>query len=111
MLRLIAVGRLRDGPEADLVDRYNARLRPRFTVTEVAEARGAPPEVKRREGEALLSILPSGAFVVALDPGCATLPLDALISHRVPFDQAGEAFAMLDAHPETALQVVLTYDR
>jgi 2-desacetyl-2-hydroxyethyl bacteriochlorophyllide A dehydrogenase len=40
----------------------------------------------------------------------AALPLDALISHRVPFAQACDAFAMLDAHPETALQVVLTYD-
>jgi threonine dehydrogenase-like Zn-dependent dehydrogenase len=40
----------------------------------------------------------------------ATLPLDALISHRVPFAQAREAFALLDAHPEEALQVVLTYD-
>ena len=38
MLRLIAVGRLRDGPEAELFARYNARLRPKFAVTEVAEA-------------------------------------------------------------------------
>jgi 23S rRNA (pseudouridine1915-N3)-methyltransferase len=58
MLRLIAIGRLRDGPEAALFERYNARLRPRITVTEIAEARGAPAEVKRREGEALLAALP-----------------------------------------------------
>ena len=36
MLRLIAVGRLREGPEAELFARYNARLRPKFAVTEVA---------------------------------------------------------------------------
>ena len=73
MLRLIAVGRLRDGPEADLFARYNARLRPKFMVTEIAEARGAPTEVKRREGEALLGALPAPALVVALD--CAgTMP-------------------------------------
>jgi 23S rRNA (pseudouridine1915-N3)-methyltransferase len=69
MLRLIAIGRLRDGPEAELFARYNARLRPKLTVTEIAEARGASAEVKRRESEALLAALPEAAFVVALDPG------------------------------------------
>jgi 23S rRNA (pseudouridine1915-N3)-methyltransferase len=69
MLRLIAVGRLRDGPEAELFARYNARLRPKLAVTEIAEARGAPAEVKRRESEALLAALPDAAFVVVLDPG------------------------------------------
>ena len=59
MLRLIAVGRLRDGPEAALFARYNARLRPRFTVTEIPEARGSATEVKRREGEALRGALPA----------------------------------------------------
>jgi 23S rRNA (pseudouridine1915-N3)-methyltransferase len=69
MLHLIAVGRLRAGPEAELFARYNARLRPHFTVTEVAEGRGAPVEVKRREGAALLAALPASAFVVVLDLG------------------------------------------
>jgi 23S rRNA (pseudouridine1915-N3)-methyltransferase len=69
MLRLIAVGRLRDGPELALFDRYNARLRPKLAVTEVPEARGATVEVKRRESAALLAALPAPAFVVALDPG------------------------------------------
>jgi 23S rRNA (pseudouridine1915-N3)-methyltransferase len=68
VLRLIAVGRLRDGPEAELLARYNARLRPKLAVTEVPEARGAPVEIKRREGAALLAALPAGGFVVALDP-------------------------------------------
>jgi len=69
MLRLIAVGRLRDGPEAELFARYNARLRPKFAVTEIPEARGAAAEIKRREGEALLAALPAAAFVVPLDCG------------------------------------------
>ena len=68
MLRLIAVGRLRDGPEAELFARYNARLRPRLSLTELPEARGAPVEIRRREGETLLAALPQSAFVVALDP-------------------------------------------
>jgi 23S rRNA (pseudouridine1915-N3)-methyltransferase len=72
MLRLIAVGRLRGGPEAELFDRYSARLRPKFALTEIAEARGTPAEVKRREGLALLAALPDPAFVVALDSGGST---------------------------------------
>ncbi len=70
-MRLIAVGRLRAGPEAELFARYNARLRPALSVTEVSEGRGAPGEVKRREAEALLACLPPAAFAVALDGGGA----------------------------------------
>ena len=69
MLHLIAIGRLRGGPEAELFARYNDRLRPKLTLTELPEARGAPAEVKRREGEALLAALPANAFAVALDLG------------------------------------------
>ena len=71
MMRVIAVGRLRDGPEAALFARYAERLRPKLALTEVAEARGAPVEVKRREAAALLAALPESAFVVALDLGGA----------------------------------------
>lgn len=66
-MHLIAVGRLRDGPEAELFTRYNARLRPGFTLVELAEGRGAPAEVKRREGAAMLAAMPDNAFAVALD--------------------------------------------
>ncbi|MDR3539086.1 MAG: 23S rRNA (pseudouridine(1915)-N(3))-methyltransferase RlmH [Acetobacteraceae bacterium] len=69
MLHLIAIGRLRAGPEAELFARYNERLRPKLVLTELPEARGAPAEVKRREGEALLAALPASAFAVALDLG------------------------------------------
>ena len=72
ILRLIAVGRLRDGPEAELFARYNARLRPRFVLTEIAEARGTPAEVRQRETAALLSAVPRQAFVVALDSSGST---------------------------------------
>ncbi len=68
-MQLIAVGRLRDGPEAELFARFNARLRPAMALTEIPEGRGAPAEVKRREGAALLAALPDNAFVVALDQG------------------------------------------
>jgi 23S rRNA (pseudouridine1915-N3)-methyltransferase len=70
-MRLIAVGRLRGGPEAELFARYAARIRPALTLTEIPEATGAPAEIKRREGAAVLAALPGTAFVVALDLGGA----------------------------------------
>ena len=68
-MRLLAVGRVRAGPELELFTRYNARLRPALSVTEAAEGAGAPAEAKRREGAALLGALPAGALAVALDLG------------------------------------------
>lgn len=72
MLQVIAIGRLRDEPEAALFARYAGRMRPKLGLTELAEARGAPAEVKRREGAALLAALPAGAFAIVLDQGGET---------------------------------------
>ena len=78
MLRLIAVGKLRDGPEAALFSGYAARLRPALAVTEIGEARGAPAEAKRREAAAMLAALPKEAFAVALDQACEMPGSEAL---------------------------------
>lgn len=76
-MHLIAIGRLRSGPEADLFERYNTRLRPRLTIAELAEERGTPAVVKRKEGAALLAALPRDAFVVPLDLGGHVLDSEA----------------------------------
>jgi 23S rRNA (pseudouridine1915-N3)-methyltransferase len=68
-LRLIAVGRIGRGPEAELFSRYAARIRPKLTVSEVPDGRGSAVEIKRREAEAILAAVPGGAMVVALDQG------------------------------------------
>ena len=68
-MRLIAVGRMRPGPEAELFARYAVRLRPALAVVELPDGRGAAAEVKRREGEGLLAALPAEAFAVVLDGG------------------------------------------
>ena len=68
-MRLIAVGKQRPGPESELFARYNTRLRPALTLIELPDGRGAPLEIKRREGEALLAALPAMAIAVALDLG------------------------------------------
>jgi threonine dehydrogenase-like Zn-dependent dehydrogenase len=38
------------------------------------------------------------------------LDLGDLISHRIPFDRAPEAYRLLDERPEEAVQVVFTYE-
>ncbi|MBR0677985.1 23S rRNA (pseudouridine(1915)-N(3))-methyltransferase RlmH [Roseomonas alkaliterrae] len=66
---MLAVGRMKAGPEAALYAHYAARLRPPPEVTEIPEARGAPAEIRRREGAALLAALPADALAIALDLG------------------------------------------
>ena len=69
MIRIIVVGRLRDGPEAALFDRYAARLRPKPDADRGAGGSWAPAEVKRREGAALLAALPDPGFCGRARPG------------------------------------------
>ncbi len=66
---ILAVGKLKPGPERALYEHYAARLRPPPEVVEIAEARGSAAEVRRREGAALLAALPGNAVAVALDLG------------------------------------------
>ena len=70
MLRthIVAVGRMKPGPERDLFDHYAARLSPAPEMREVEEKRNLPPaKLKAREGELLAAAIPDGALVVALD--------------------------------------------
>ncbi len=77
-MRLVAVGRLRAGPERELFARYGARLRPPLLLTEIPDGSGAPAEAKRREGAALLAAVPQDALAVALDMGGAAPGSDGL---------------------------------
>ncbi len=76
--RLLAIGRIKPGPEAALFAQHNARLRPPLDVSEFAEARGSPAEIRRREGAAILAALPAGALLVAMDLGGAAPTSEAL---------------------------------
>jgi 23S rRNA (pseudouridine1915-N3)-methyltransferase len=78
MMRVLAIGRQRQGPEAELFARYAARLRPPLALTELPEGRGAAVEIKRREAAALIAALPAGAFAVALDQDGTTPDSPAL---------------------------------
>lgn len=69
MMKLLAVGRLKPGPERDLLARYLGRLRPGLEIAEIPQAKGNAGEQKKRESEALLAACPDNAFMIALDEG------------------------------------------
>ncbi len=93
--RLIAVGRLRAGSEADLFERYNARLRPRLTITELPEGAGAPAEMKRREAEALLAALTPQTLAVVLDQSGPALTSEDIARLRAGWLDSGRPLAFL----------------
>lgn len=75
-LKLIAIGKLKPGPEADLIRDYSRRidgLAPglgfgSFEIREIElKKRVEGPERKRLEGELILAEIPKGAHVIALD--------------------------------------------
>jgi threonine dehydrogenase-like Zn-dependent dehydrogenase len=39
----------------------------------------------------------------------AALPLDELVSHRYPFEDAPDAYKLIAGHPDETTQVLLTY--
>jgi 23S rRNA (pseudouridine1915-N3)-methyltransferase len=89
------VGRLKPGPEADLFAAYNARLRPPLAVTEIAEARGSPAEIRRREGAALLAALPARALVVAMDLGGQAPDSETLAALTARWEEAARPQAFV----------------
>lgn len=71
---IAAVGRLRRGPELELLESYRRRMRWSVTIREVEERRPLPPaERQAREAELLRMALPEGATLAALDERGAQL--------------------------------------
>jgi 23S rRNA (pseudouridine1915-N3)-methyltransferase len=67
---IAAIGRLRRGPEFDLLEAYRRRMQWPVAIREVEERRPLPPAERRhREAELLRAALPEGATLVALDEG------------------------------------------
>ena len=67
-LLILAVGRMRAGPLADLQNHYAKRLNWPLAIREVEERRALPAKERvAREGELLLEALAPDAFPVALD--------------------------------------------
>ena len=75
-LSVIAIGRMKSGPERELVERYLKRCRASgpaigwqgFEVSEFSESRkNTAPLRKSEEAKAILGTLPTGASLIALD--------------------------------------------
>ncbi len=87
---IVAIGRFKSGPEEALFTHHAARCRPKLGLREIPEARGAPPEIKRREAEALLAVIPDDALVVALDQGGQTPGSEDLAKLLDRWQQSGK---------------------
>jgi len=67
-ITIVAVGRLKSGPEKYLWDDYARRLTWSVQLREVEEKKPLPPkQMREKEGALLLEKVPSGAVVIALD--------------------------------------------
>jgi 23S rRNA (pseudouridine1915-N3)-methyltransferase len=76
-ITIAAVGRLRRGPEHELIETYRRRIRWPLIIQEIEEKRPFPvPELRKREAALLQAALPDGATVVALDEGGRQMPSD-----------------------------------
>ena len=73
-LTICAVGRLKAGPERDLIDKYQKRVQWPIEIIEVEERRKlSAAELKSRESCLLLGALPPGAVCIAMDERGKTL--------------------------------------
>jgi 23S rRNA (pseudouridine1915-N3)-methyltransferase len=78
-LAIVAVGRLKRGPERTLYEHYAGRIRWPLAVHEVEERRPLPArQLIAREGELLRAACPKGAKIIALDGAGKALTSEAL---------------------------------
>jgi 23S rRNA (pseudouridine1915-N3)-methyltransferase len=102
-LALIAVGRLKDGPERELCERYRERALALGRglgfngpeIVEITESRGKRPDDRKRdEAEAILAKLQPGLLIV-LDERGRSLTSDAFAGKIAAARDAGTASANL----------------
>lgn len=66
---ILAVGRIKQGPEAELFAHYAKQIKPKLTLHELADAPTSLPSAARRakEAEVIIKQIPAGSYVIALD--------------------------------------------
>jgi len=89
-LLIVAVGRLKTGPLADLQSLYAQRLTWPLAIKEVEERRPLPVDARMaREGELLLAAIPKDAVLVALDERGKALPSKAFAERLARWREDG----------------------
>lgn len=66
-LVIAAAGKLRAGPESELIERYLERLPWKITITEITAKSKTPEAVKREEGELLAAAVKPCKALIAMD--------------------------------------------
>jgi 23S rRNA (pseudouridine1915-N3)-methyltransferase len=89
-MRLLAIGRQRQSPEAELFKRYAVRIKPALALQEFNDGTGSPIEIKRREAALLLGAVSAQDFVVALDHGGQTPDSGGLAILLAKWNEAGK---------------------
>lgn len=106
-LRIVAIGRDAGGPEAELLRRYAARLRPPLELVALADGRGSPAEIKRREADAILRRIGAGDFVIALDQAGLAPDSAGLAGLLARWRETGRALAFAIGGAEGLDQAVI----
>ncbi|MEW5703907.1 MAG: 23S rRNA (pseudouridine(1915)-N(3))-methyltransferase RlmH [Pseudomonadota bacterium] len=95
-LHILAVGRARAGPERALFEAYAKRLRWPLRLQEVEVRPARPPARQKQEETAkLLSLVPEGAGVVALDQGGKMLASETFAETLRRFREGGGPLCFL----------------
>ena len=108
-LTLVAVGRARAGPLAELVEEYRRRCPWPIRLVEVAARnRLVPARARTEEARLLLDAVPAGALVVALDERGASLTSEAFAARLGAWRDSGRReAACLIGGPEGLDRAVL----
>lgn len=67
-ITVVAVGRIKAGPERSLAEHFEARINWPVDLREVEERKKLPPaDLRDREGDLLLAACPPGSVIITLD--------------------------------------------
>lgn len=89
---ILAIGRLKNGAESDLINHYAKQLRPALTITELPDAPGNMASHARlaKEAAAILKTIPQNAHVIALDSRGENINSQVLAQHIAKAKQAAK---------------------
>ncbi len=94
-MRILAIGRARNTPEAELFARYAARIKPKLDLVEFNDGTGNLAEIKRREADALLTALTTADYAIALDTAGAAPDSPTLAKHLTAWTDTGKKLTFI----------------